>query len=144
LSPEFRSHAREKYPWLKLAYVPPDVTPAAQPVDLGVAAQYKALLRRSYGLWVCSEVVEHLDGGGAPGDMKLNFGARSLKCRLAEWTADAHELMSANLEKIKHAWWGGASNTLHPYSCFEARVERECFQRLKLKYDNSFQILLSI
>ena len=118
MSPEFRSLVKERYPWLKLVYVPPDVTPAAQPVDLGVAAQYKAHLRRFYGQWVFSEVVEHLNGGGALGDMKLKFGARSLKCRLAEWTADAHELMSADLEEIKHAWWGGASNKLNPLLVF--------------------------
>ena len=53
LDSSFRSWLKEKYPWIRLVFVPANCTPIAQPMDAGIIAKLKGKLRKLYGSWVC-------------------------------------------------------------------------------------------
>ena len=56
LNESFRQWVARKYPWIRLIFVPASCTPVAQPMDRGVIAKIKGVLRRLYGSWVVALV----------------------------------------------------------------------------------------
>ena len=57
---------KKKYPWIRLVFVPGSCTPVAQPMDRGVIAKIKAILRRYYSTWVIELVRTQLGAGTPP------------------------------------------------------------------------------
>ena len=51
IDPIFRFWLRTHYPWIRLLYCPGCCTPVGQPMDRGVFALLKGLLRAGYSRW---------------------------------------------------------------------------------------------
>ena len=75
----FRNYVKSNYPWIRLIFVPARCTPKAQPMDGGVIAKIKAILRKSYSKWAVDLTVEHLNKGGAPSEVKVPTDVRDLQ-----------------------------------------------------------------
>jgi hypothetical protein len=103
LHQEFRDFLKKQYPTIKLVYVPPNTTPICQPIDLGIAARYKAILRRYYGESVTDDVYNQLKNGKGPEEVKVDQGMVNLKKNLATWTNMALLQMETKEEIVK-AW----------------------------------------
>ena len=58
---------KQKYPWTRLIFVPAGCTPVAQPMDRGVIAKLKAIVRRMYNSWVTNLVTAQLGAGKVAG-----------------------------------------------------------------------------
>ena len=84
----FRAWLKEKYPWIRLVYVPGNCTSVAQPLDAGIIAMMKALLRKLYGKWVISLVQQQLDSGVSPAAVKVPMGVPECKANLIKWLSD--------------------------------------------------------
>jgi hypothetical protein len=54
------------YSWIRLIFVPASCTPVGQPMDAGIIAKAKGVLRRFYGAWVIKLVQGKFDGGAKP------------------------------------------------------------------------------
>ena len=69
-----------KYPWIRVIVVPASCTPVAQPMDRGIIAKLKALLRKIYNKWVIWLVTMQLDAGTAPNAVKVPCPPASPTC----------------------------------------------------------------
>ena len=69
--PASRSGSPPKYPWIRLLFVPARCTPVAQPMDAGIIAKIKGLLRKLYGAWVVFLTQEQLKKGTKPEEIKV-------------------------------------------------------------------------
>ena len=63
LDADFKSWVHATYPWIRLIFVPAACTPVAQPMDAGVIAKVKGLLRKQYGTWACNLTQEQVCSG---------------------------------------------------------------------------------
>ena len=68
-SAEFKSWLTKTYPWIRLIYVPAGCTPVAQPMDAGIIAKLKALLRKRYQAWVIKQTVDQITSGKDPSEI---------------------------------------------------------------------------
>ena len=59
----FKTWLSATYPWIRLLFVPARCTPVAQPMDRGVFAKIKGILRHLYGSWVVNLVQQQLAKG---------------------------------------------------------------------------------
>jgi len=50
LDASFRDFVKQSYPWIRLLFVPAGCTPVAQPMDAGIIAKVKGILRAFYGV----------------------------------------------------------------------------------------------
>ena len=95
LDDEFRSWAREMYPWLIFLFCPPNCTPVYQPCDCGLIATAKRMILGYYERQVAAEVGEQLAAGNAPKDVQVSSGASLLKANQAIWLGKASREMTA-------------------------------------------------
>mmetsp|Transcript_8263 Transcript_8263/g.16475 ORF Transcript_8263/g.16475 Transcript_8263/m.16475 type:complete len:361 (-) Transcript_8263:30-1112(-) len=101
----FRRHVKENYTWLRMLFVPGACTPKGQPMDAGVVAMVKGVLRQKYGDWVAQLVMDHLGLGKEPGDFKLSQGWPEAKIQLLEWLVEAVDsVQEAKAAKLVHVW----------------------------------------
>ena len=98
----FRDYLRQRYPWLKLLFVPAACTDLAQPADRGMISWLKAFMRRVYNDVIAADVLKQLNDGTAAADVKLNVSAPTLKLLLAR--AFAKALSELPAEKVVHCW----------------------------------------
>ena len=59
----FRQYVAERYPWIRLLFVPAACTPVGQPMDAGIIASMKALLRKLYGQYMVTLVQHQIRAG---------------------------------------------------------------------------------
>jgi hypothetical protein len=59
----FKTWLSATYSWIRLLFVPARCTPVAQPMDRGVFAKIKGILRRLYGSWMVNLVQQQLAKG---------------------------------------------------------------------------------
>ena len=67
----FKSWLATTYPWIRLLFVPASCTPVAQPMDAGIIAKMKGLLRRYYGAWVVELTQAQIKAGTEPKDISV-------------------------------------------------------------------------
>ena len=68
-----------KNPWIRLIYVPAGCTPVAQPMDAGIIAKLKALLRKRYQAWVIKQTVDQITSGKDPSEIIISSDVRDLQ-----------------------------------------------------------------
>ena len=78
-SAEFKSWLTKTYPWIRLIYVPAGCTPVAQPMDAGIIAKLKALLRKRYQAWVIKQTVDQITSGKDPSEIIISSDVRDLQ-----------------------------------------------------------------
>ena len=98
----FRDYVRERYPWLKLLFVPAACTDLAQPADRGQIAWLKGHMRNTYTQHFTSIVLQQLKAGKKGSEIKIDFGAVPMKKLLAKSFAFA--LSEMPQEKILKGW----------------------------------------
>ena len=98
----FREYLRERYPWLKLLFVPAACTDLVQPADRGQIAWIKAFMRKVYTTHFATEVLAQLAAGKNSNEIQLDFGAVAMKKMLA--TSFAQALAEMPKEKILNGW----------------------------------------
>ena len=104
----FRSWVKTKYPWIHLIFVPAGCTPVAQPMDSGIIAKVKAILRRHYGRWVMSLVKQQLLSQSPPcsdpGAVEVPADVQTCKGNLCIWLSDAMAQLNNDQAGIVHCW----------------------------------------
>lgn len=104
----FRGWVKTKFPWIQLIFVPAGCTPVAQPLDAGVIAKIKAILRRHYGRWVMSLVKQQLLSQSPPcsnpGAVEVPADVQTCKGNLCIWLSDAMAQLNSDHAGIVHCW----------------------------------------
>jgi hypothetical protein len=98
----FRDYVRERYPWLKLLFVPAACTDLAQPADRGQIAWIKGHMRNTYTESFSTIVLRLLQEGKKASDIKIDFGAVTMKKLLAK--SFAYALSEMPKDKILKGW----------------------------------------
>ena len=93
---------RERYPWLKLLFVPAACTDLVQPADRGMISWLKACMRRYFTDVISADILRQLQAGVKPTDVTLNVSAPHLKSMLAH--AFARALSELPAETVRHCW----------------------------------------
>lgn len=95
---------KQKYPWIRLIFVPAGCTPVAQPMDRGVIAKLKAIVRRMYNSWVIGLVTAQLKAGKPAGEVKVPAGDPTCKTNLFRWLSLAVDELNKDPAAIVHCW----------------------------------------
>jgi hypothetical protein len=98
----FLAFIKEKYPWIRVLFVPAACTPVAQPMDAGIIAKIKGLLRRFYGRWACDQTVSQIKGGAEPKDVKIPADVKTCRKNLLIWLSQSVE--SLDKAGVIHCW----------------------------------------
>ena len=106
LDASFRDFVKRTYPWIRLLFVPAGCTPVAQPMDAGIIAKVKAMLRKMYGRWACDLAVAQIEGGSQPEDVKIPNNVKTCRLNLFAWLTKAADLMceQEGVRGIVHCW----------------------------------------
>ena len=131
LDAAFREWLAAEYPWIRLLFVPAACTPVAQPMDAGIIAKIKAILRRSYGRWVVALTQEQIKGvrrppieprpsapnqpplsshlshptaGVKPEDIKIPADVPTCKKNLFLWLSESVAQLNKDKPAIAHCW----------------------------------------
>ena len=105
LCADFRNYVKQSYPYIRLLYVPACCTPVAQPMDAGVIAKRKGLLRTKYGRWACDLTANQLQSGVKPEEVQIPTGVPTMKKLLMEWLSSTVNIMNTNDKKgVIHCW----------------------------------------
>ena len=75
-----------------------------QPMDAGVIAMMKAMLRDFYAKWAIHSVQSFMSTGGDPAEFKLPLGKQDATRNLVKWMCSMFNLMVAENEKVVHCW----------------------------------------
>eukprot|EP00967_Tisochrysis_lutea_P030128 scaffold35316_cov26-Tisochrysis_lutea.AAC.1 len=87
------------YPWIRFLYVPAACTPVAQPMDAGIIAKMKGLLRAKYSHWACRVTREQIEGGSEPSKIRLPTDVQMCKTNLVRWLGDIVAVMNTDAQK---------------------------------------------
>lgn len=98
----FLDYVKAKYPWIRVLYVPAACTPVAQPMDAGIIAKIKGLLRRAYGRWACELTVSQIKGGTPPKEVKIPADVKTCRMNLFCWLSQCVDLLDK--EGVIHCW----------------------------------------
>ena len=129
----FRDFMKQNFPWIRLLFVPAGCTPVAQPMDAGIIATVKGILRTLYGRWACELTVAQLEGGSAPGHVKIPNNVKTCRLNLFTWLSEAAVRMrdEKGVRGIIHCW--GSTQLLRAWENGvqqeAARVASELFGR---------------
>ena len=93
-----------KYPWIRVIVVPASCTPVAQPMDRGIIAKLKALLRKIYNKWVIRLVTMQLAAGTAPNAVKVPADVPTCKSNLLSWLSAIVDRMNEDRASVIHCW----------------------------------------
>jgi hypothetical protein len=100
----FRAWVRENYDWIRLVYVPAACTPKAQPMDAGIIAKIKAIMRKFYGTWVCELTQDQINNGIEPSLIKVPNDVPTCKLNLFEWLSKTVEQLNIDPACVAHCW----------------------------------------
>ena len=73
---------RERYPWLKLLFVPAACTDLVQPADRGMISWLKACMRAYFTDVISADILRQLQAGTNPTNVQLDVSAPHLKSLL--------------------------------------------------------------
>jgi len=106
LDASFRGFVKQNYPWIRLLFVPAGCTPVAQPMDAGIIATVKAILRALYGRWACDLTVAQIEGGSDPENVKIPSNVKTCRLNLFTWLSEAAARMrdDKGVKGIVHCW----------------------------------------
>ena len=93
---------RQRYPWLKLLFVPAACTDLVQPADRGMISWLKANMRQTFNDVISADILKQMNEGVQPADVKLDVSAPHLKSLLA--SAFAKALSELPAETVLHCW----------------------------------------
>jgi hypothetical protein len=94
---------KQKYPWIRLIFVPGRCTPVAQPMDAGVIAKLKGIVRRMYNSWVISLVIAQLKFKAAE-QVTVPSDVPTCKTNLFKWLSAAVDELNKDGTGILHCW----------------------------------------
>ena len=69
--------------------MPGRTTSKYQPMDAGIIAMIKGILRKLFGIWARDLTILQLNSGTAPSDIKLPSDVPTCKMNLCKWLAQA-------------------------------------------------------
>ena len=98
----FLAFLKARYPWIRVLFVPAACTPVAQPMDAGIIAKIKGLLRRLYGRWACDATVSQIKGGVEPKDVKIPADVKTCRKNLFLWLSQSVD--SLDKAGVVHCW----------------------------------------
>lgn len=99
--------AVKAYSWLRLVFVPGSCTPVGQPLDAGIIAIIKSLLRELYGTWACALTISQLKSGTAPSNVTLPLDGPAMRNNLLMWICSVVTKINNSpeyCEKLLHCW----------------------------------------
>ena len=100
----FKAWVAEKYPWIRLLFVPGACTPVAQPMDAGIIAKIKGFLRKMYGSWVVVLVQEQIKKGVKSEEIKVPADVPTCKKNLFEWLSQSVDQLNKDTSGVAHCW----------------------------------------
>lgn len=134
-SAEFKSWLTKTYPWIRLIYVPAGCTPVAQPMDAGIIAKLKALLRKRYQAWVIKQTVDQITSGKDPSEIIIPSDVPTCKKNTFRWLSEVcAELNSMPRSNITHCW-----DTTKLTEAWTHDVQAEAASRVKELFPNLVQ-----
>lgn len=83
--------AKEKYPFIKMRFVPARCTPVAQVLDTMVNRPFKHFIKQRYVNWSIGEMRPQLAANTPPSEAKLDLSLGVIKPLSLEWCMDAWE-----------------------------------------------------
>jgi hypothetical protein len=98
----FRDYVSQRYPWLRLLFVPAACTDLAQPADRGMVSWLKANMRQMFNDVISADVMKQLEAGTVPEAVTLDVSAPHLEQLLA--LAFAKALSELPRETVIHCW----------------------------------------
>ena len=104
LDADFKSWLAATYPWIRLLFVPAACTPVAQPMDAGIIAKIKGILRRLYGAWVVMITQEQIKAGVKPEEIKVPMDVPTCKKNLFTWLSESTNVLNNDKTGIVHCW----------------------------------------
>ena len=104
LDANFRAWLAAEYPWIRLLFVPAACTPVAQPMDAGIIAKIKGILRRLYGAWVVMITQEQIKAGVKPEEIKVPMDVPTCKKNLFKWLSESTNVLNNDKTGIVHCW----------------------------------------
>lgn len=103
IDPKFKKFVLDEHPWIKLVYVPAACTPVGQPMDAGIIAMIKGLLRKYYGSWVVSLTRHQLEEEGkSPSEIKIPNDVQTCKQNLTRGLSTT--VYNIDESKVSHCW----------------------------------------
>ena len=100
----FKNFIANKYPWIRLLFVPASCTPVAQPMDAGIIAKIKGKLRKLYGMWVVTLTRDQLKNNVPPEKIKIPADVPTCKSNLFEWLSTVVDQCNEDQSGIIHCW----------------------------------------
>lgn len=104
IDPGFKNFVEQKYPWIRLIFVPASCTPVAQPMDAGIIAKLKGKLRKQYGAWAVKFTQDQLSAGIKPEEVKLPTDIPTCKKNLMEWLSSTVDQLNADKSGVAYCW----------------------------------------
>ena len=133
LDADFRAWVRRSYSWIRLIFVPASCTPVGQPMDAGIIAKAKGVLRRFYGAWVIKLVQGKLDGGAKPEEIRVPSDVPTCKKNLFHWISSTVDELNKDMAGVRQCW---ASTGL--LQAWERSVQVEAAGKLAQLFPNMF------
>mmetsp|Transcript_24697 Transcript_24697/g.53271 ORF Transcript_24697/g.53271 Transcript_24697/m.53271 type:complete len:211 (+) Transcript_24697:158-790(+) len=100
----FANYVEANYPYIRLLYVPAACTPVAQPMDAGIIAKRKGLLRALFGRWACDLTVSQLKANVQPDAVNIPTDVPTMKRQLMEWLSSTVNTMNNDKAGVIHCW----------------------------------------
>ena len=135
LDQKFLDWVKVNFPYIRVVFVPACCTPVAlravaQPMDAGIIAIIKGILRRLYGRWACDLTVAQFKAGVQPGDIKIPSDVQTCKRNLFEWLSQC--VSEIDCSRVSHCW-----EQTELLRAWERLVQVEASQRVAELFNNS-------
>ena len=104
LDADFKKWLTDTHPWIHLVFVPPRCTPVGQPMDAGIIAKLKGLLRKKYGTWVLELTVGQLKDGIKPEAVTIPTDVPMCKKKLLEWLSAVVVELNQDKKGVAKCW----------------------------------------
>lgn len=122
-SEEFRNYIATNYPFIHLAFLPPNCTSIAQPADTGLQRPLKARIHASFDRYSINKYLSANKKGIDPDSFVMDIRMATMKPMLVKWLVDAWLSIKHDKQLVLGAW---ESSTLHQLrdASFRARAIR--------------------
>jgi hypothetical protein len=131
----FKEWLSARYPWLRLIFVPAACTPVAQPMDAGIIAKIKGVMRKLYGTWAVFLTQEQIKKGVNPNEIKVPADVQTCKKNLFEWLSQSADKLNSDKAGIVHCW---AQTKL--LQAWERTVQAEASMKVKELFPNLAEV----
>lgn len=98
LSRDFRGWLKRNFPYVRLMFVPPNMTSVCQPADTGLQKPLKDQVKGGYQRWLISQLE------ASPDQEKCSLGFTAVKGPSLQWLFNSWLSLKCDREKVLNAW----------------------------------------